>query len=305
MPLNVSDNLPAIELLLAENIFALDTQRSSKQDIRPLKIGVLNLMPLKIETETDLIRLLSNSPLQIELTLVKTNGHISKNTPEEHINEFYVSFDSIKNQKFDGFIITGAPVEMMDFEEVDYWSELTEILDWTKKSVTSTFHICWAAQAGMYHHYGVKKELLPEKKFGVFEHRVCIENHPLFRGFDDTFFVPHSRHTTISEADVANCNDLTILAVSDEAGIYIVSAHGGRELYVTGHSEYTALTLNNEYKRDLAKGMNTAMPENYYKNNDSTLEPMVRWRAHANLLYTNWLNYFVYQETPFNIEEIK
>ena len=305
MPLNVSDNLPAIELLLAENIFALDTQQSSKQDIRPLKIGVLNLMPLKIETETDLIRLLSNSPLQIELTLVKTNGHISKNTPEEHINEFYVSFDSIKNQKFDGFIITGAPVEMMAFEEVDYWSELTEILDWTKKSVTSTFHICWAAQAGMYHHYGVKKELLPEKKFGVFEHRVCIENHPLFRGFDDTFFVPHSRHTTISEADVANCNDLTILAVSDEAGIYIVSAHGGRELYVTGHSEYTALTLNNEYKRDLAKGMNTAMPENYYKNNDSTLEPMVRWRAHANLLYTNWLNYFVYQETPFNIEEIK
>lgn len=305
MPLNISDNLPAIELLLAENIFALDTQRSSKQDIRPLKIGVLNLMPLKIETETDLIRLLSNSPLQIELTLVKTNGHISKNTPEEHINEFYVSFDSIKNQKFDGFIITGAPVEMMAFEEVDYWSELTEILDWTKKSVTSTFHICWAAQAGMYHHYGVKKELLPEKKFGVFEHRVCIENHPLFRGFDDTFFVPHSRHTTISEADVANCNDLTILAVSDEAGIYIVSAHGGRELYVTGHSEYTALTLNNEYKRDLAKGMNTAMPENYYKNNDSTLEPMVRWRAHANLLYTNWLNYFVYQETPFNIEEIK
>lgn len=305
MPLNVSDNLPAIELLLAENIFALDTQQSSKQDIRPLKIGVLNLMPLKIETETDLIRLLSNSPLQIELTLVKTNGHISKNTPEEHINEFYVSFDSIKNQKFDGFIITGAPVEMMAFEEVDYWNELTEILDWTKKSVTSTFHICWAAQAGMYHHYGVKKELLPEKKFGVFEHRVCIENHPLFRGFDDTFFVPHSRHTTISEADVANCNDLTILAVSDEAGIYIVSADGGRELYVTGHSEYTALTLNNEYKRDLAKGMNTAMPENYYKNNDSTLEPMVRWRAHANLLYTNWLNYFVYQETPFNIEEIK
>lgn len=305
MPLNISDNLPAIELLLAENIFALDTQRSSKQDIRPLKIGVLNLMPLKIETETDLIRLLSNSPLQIELTLVKTNGHISKNTPEEHMNEFYVSFDNIKNQKFDGFIITGAPVEMMAFEEVDYWNELTEILDWTKKNVTSTFHICWAAQAGMYHHYGVKKELLPEKKFGVFEHRVCIENHPLFRGFDDTFFVPHSRHTTISEADVANCNDLTILAVSDEAGIYIVSAHGGRELYVTGHSEYTALTLNNEYKRDLAKGMNTAMPENYYKNNDSTLEPMVRWRAHANLLYTNWLNYFVYQETPFNIEEIK
>lgn len=305
MPLNVSDNLPAIELLLAENIFALDTQQSSKQDIRPLKIGVLNLMPLKIETETDLIRLLSNSPLQIELTLVKTNGHISKNTPEEHINEFYVSFDSIKNQKFDGFIITGAPVEMMAFEEVDYWNELTDILDWSKKNVTSTFHICWAAQAGLYHHYGVKKELLPQKKFGVFEHHICVERHPLFRGFDDTFFVPHSRHTTISEADVANCNDLTILAVSDEAGIYIVSAHGGRELYVTGHSEYTALTLNNEYKRDLAKGMNTAMPENYYKNNDSTLEPMVRWRAHANLLYTNWLNYFVYQETPFNIEEIK
>lgn len=305
MPLNIPNSLPAIEHLEKENIFVLDEQVSSKQDIRPLRIGVLNLMPLKVETETDLIRLLSNTPLQIELTLVKMGGHVSKNTSMEHMDEFYLNFQSIKDKKFDGFIITGAPVELMPFEEVGYWNELSQILDWSKTNVTSVFHICWAAQAGLYHHYGLNKQLLSQKLSGVFEHKVLVDKHPLFRGFDDTFYVPHSRNTTVLERDILNCSELTLLSASDEAGAYLISARNGREFYVTGHSEYTALTLNNEYKRDIAKGLNVGVPKNYYKNDDPSLGPLVRWRAHANLLFSNWLNYFVYQETPFNVDEIK
>ncbi len=305
MPLNIPNNLPAIEHLERENIFVLDEQVSSKQDIRPLRIGVLNLMPLKVETETDLIRLLSNTPLQIELTLVKMSGHVSKNTSTEHMDEFYLEFKDIKDKKFDGFIITGAPVELMDFEEVYYWKELEEILDWSKSNVTSVFHICWAAQAGLYHHYGLQKKILDKKLSGVFEHKVLVERHPLFRGFDDTFYVPHSRNTTILEEDILRRNDLQLLSVSDEAGAYLISARNGREFYVTGHSEYTAMTLNNEYKRDVAKGLNVELPKNYYRNDDANQAPIVRWKAHANLLFSNWLNYFVYQETPFNVEEIK
>lgn len=305
MPLNIPNNLPAIFYLQDENIFVLDETRSTNQDIRPLKIGLLNLMPLKIETETDLIRLLSNTPLQIELTLVKIGNHISKNTPKEHMDEFYTTFDSIRSSKFDGFIITGAPVEMLPFESVDYWDELQEIMDWTKTNVTSTFHICWAAQAGLYYHYGINKYPLKNKMFGVFDHTTEQPNHPLFRGFDSCFKVPHSRHTGIKEKDILDCSDLTILSKSADAGVYIVSARGGRELYVTGHSEYTAFTLDNEYKRDLEKGLDIMIPKNYYREDNPNFGPMVTWRAHANLLYTNWLNYFVYQETPYNIDDIK
>lgn len=305
MPLNIPNNLPAISYLQDENIFVLDEIRSTNQDIRPLKIGLLNLMPLKIETETDLIRLLSNTPLQIELTLVKIGSHIPKNTPKEHMDEFYTTFDTIRSSKFDGFIITGAPVEMFPFESVDYWDELKEIMDWTKTNVTSTFHICWAAQAGLYHHYGINKYPLKNKMFGVFNHTTEQPNHPLFRGFDSCFKAPHSRHTGIKEKDILDCSELTILSKSDDAGVYIVSARGGRELYVTGHSEYTAFTLDNEYRRDLERGLDIMIPKNYYRDNNPNLEPMVTWRAHANLLYTNWLNYFVYQETPYNIDDIK
>ncbi len=305
MPINLPNNLPAISYLEQENIFVIDEAKGSKQDIRALKIGILNLMPLKIETETDLIRLLSNSPLQIELSLVKMKGHISKNTSKEHLDEFYVDFDAIRNAKFDGFIITGAPVEMLPFEEVDYWEELTEILSWTKTHVTSTFHICWAAQAAMYYHYGINKQVLNKKLFGVFEHYTLVDKHPLLRGFDTSFYVPHSRHTTIKEEDVIECKELSILSKSIDAGVYIVSARGGRELYVTGHSEYTAGTLDKEYKRDLEKGLSIEIPVNYYPEDDPKQSPKVKWRAHANLLFSNWLNYFVYQSTPYNLDEIE
>ena len=305
MPLNIPNNLPAISYLEEVNIFVLDGFRAISQDIRPLKIAVLNLMPLKIETETDLIRLLSNTPLQIELTLLKIGSHIPKNTPAEHMDQFYVDFAEIESQKYDGLIITGAPVENMPFEEVDYWDELVTILNWSKTHVTSTVHICWAAQAGLYHHYGISKHLLKQKMFGVFPHHILVKNHPLFRGFDDVFYVPHSRHTEVKIEDILACPELQLLSVSDEAGAYMVSARNGREIYITGHSEYTAFTLDNEYKRDLSKGLNIQIPRNYYQGDNPNNDPVVRWKAHANLLFSNWLNYFVYQQTPFKIEEIR
>lgn len=305
MPLNLQKNLPAIELLKKENIFVMDALRAAEQDIRPLRVVVLNLMPLKITTETDLIRLLSNSPLQIELDFLKIKGHTPKNTPIEHMQEFYKDFDSITNDYYDGMIITGAPVELMEFEEVAYWHEVTEIFNWAHKHVTSTLYICWAAQAGLYHFYDVPKYELSAKMFGVFKHTLNEPTNPIFRGFDDEFFVPHSRHTEIRKEDILKVPELTLLSESKDSGVYMVTARGGREFFITGHSEYSPNTLNDEYLRDMAKGMDIEVPQNYFKNNDPEQGPLVRWRGHANLLFTNWLNYFVYQETPFNIEDIK
>ena len=305
MPLNLPNKLPAIELLKKENIFVIDHSRATQQDIRPLHIAILNLMPLKITTETDLIRLLSNSPLQIEVTFMKLKSHTSKNTPIEHMMTFYTDFEEMRSQKYDGMIVTGAPVEQMDFKDVNYWDELTDIFDWARTHVTSTLYICWAAQAGLYHFYGIPKYPLEKKMFGIFEHHKSAPLHPIFRGFDDVFFVPHSRHTEIHKEDIMNCPDLTLLSESEEAGVYMVVARNGREFFITGHSEYSPMTLDTEYKRDLGKGLPIEMPKNYYKNDDPEQGVLVRWRAHANLLFTNWLNYFVYQETPYNIEDIK
>ncbi len=305
MPLNLPDRLPAIELLKEENIFVIDTSRAKHQDIRPLRIVILNLMPLKITTETDLIRLLSNSPLQVELSFMKIKSHTSKNTPIEHMKEFYVDFDQMRDEKFDGMIITGAPVEQLDFEEVSYWDEIKEIFDWTRSHVTSTFYICWAAQAGLYHHYGVPKYPLDKKMFGIFEHQVLDPLHPIFRGFDDSFFVPHSRHTEVRKEDILKVAELTLLSESHDSGVYLTMARGGREFFVTGHSEYSPYTLDTEYRRDVNKGLPIDVPTNYYVDNDPDKGPFVRWRGHANLLFSNWLNYFVYQETPYNINEIK
>lgn len=304
MPLTIPQGLPAIETLKKENIFVMDDKRAVEQDIRPLRIAILNLMPLKITTETDLIRLLSNSPLQIEIEFIKLKSHTSKNTPVEHLKMFYKDFKSLRHNKYDGLIITGAPVEKMEFEEVNYWEELKGIFDWAKTNVTSTLYICWAAQAGLYYYYGIPKHDLPQKKFGVFKHRVLDKTNPIFRGFDDEFYVPHSRHTEILRQDIEKNKQLSIISESDEAGVYMVTAHNGREFYITGHSEYAPNTLDDEYKRDLAKGLDIAMPQGYYKNNDPAQGPLVRWRSHANLLFTNWLNYFVYQETPYDINSI-
>lgn len=305
MPLNLPDRLPAIELLKKENIFVFDHSRASRQDIRPLRIVVLNLMPLKITTETDLVRLLSNTPLQIELSFMKLRSHTPKNTPVEHMKAFYKDFELMSDERFDGMIITGAPVEQMPFEEVSYWSEVSAIFDWARTHVTSTLYICWAAQAGLYHHYGVPKHDLPHKMFGIFEHTVNRPLLPIFRGFDDVFYVPHSRHTEIRWEDIERCPELDILSESPEAGVYMVMARGGREFFVTGHSEYSPYTLDGEYKRDLAKGLPIDMPRNYYRGDDPSQPPLVRWRAHANLLFSNWLNYYVYQETPYDINEIR
>lgn len=305
MPLNLPDRLPAIELLKKENIFVFDHSRASRQDIRPLRIVVLNLMPLKITTETDLVRLLSNTPLQIELSFMKLRSHTPKNTPVEHMKAFYKDFELMRNERFDGMIITGAPVEQMPFEEVSYWSEVSAIFDWARTHVTSTLYICWAAQAGLYHHYGVPKHDLPHKMFGIFEHTVNRPLLPIFRGFDDVFYVPHSRHTEIRREDIERCPELDILSESPEAGVYMVMARGGREFFVTGHSEYSPYTLDGEYKRDLAKGLPIDMPRNYYRGDAPSQPPLVRWRAHANLLFSNWLNYYVYQETPYDINEIR
>jgi homoserine O-succinyltransferase len=304
MPLNLPDKLPAIELLKKENIFVMDNSRATQQDIRPLRIVVLNLMPIKITTETDLVRLLSNSPLQVEISFMKLKSHTSKHTPVEHMKAFYTDFEDMKSQKYDGMIITGAPVEQIDFEEVKYWGELTEIFDWARTHVTSTLYICWAAQAGLYHYYGVPKHPLPKKMFGIFEHRALDPLHAIFRGFDDTFYVPHSRHTEVRREDIEKAKELTILSESEESGVYLIEGRKGREFFVTGHSEYSPYTLDNEYKRDLAKGLPIEKPVNYYIDDDPAKGPFVRWKAHANLLFSNWLNYFVYQETPYNINDI-
>ena len=305
MPLNVPNQLPAVELLKQENIFVMYSGRASSQDIRPLKIVILNLMPLKITTETDLIRLLSNTPLQLEIEFMKLKSHTSKNTPVEHMKQFYKSFYKMKDQKYDGMIITGAPVELMPFEDVHYWEEFKEIVDWARTHVTSTLYICWAAQAGLYHSYGIQKYPLKDKMFGVFKHQINEIHNPIFRGFDDVFEVPHSRHTEIRKEDILQVPELTLLSESADAGVYMVMARNGRDLYITGHSEYSPMTLDTEYKRDLTKGVAIQMPRNYYLNDDSNEKPVVRWRAHANLLFTNWLNYFVYQETPFDITQIR
>ena len=305
MPLTLPDRLPAIELLKQENIFVMDTTRAASQDIRPLRIAVLNLMPLKITTETDLVRLLSNSPLQIELSFMKVKSHTSKNTPVEHMKAFYTDFEEMRHHKYDGFIITGAPVEHMEFEEVSYWEEMTEIFDWARHNVTSTLYICWAAQAGLYHYYGVPKYPLDKKMFGIFKHHVNNPEIPLFRGFDDEFSIPHSRHTEVRREDIERKPELDILAESEESGVSVVMARGGREIFLTGHSEYSPLTLDTEYKRDLGKGLPIEMPKHYYRGDDPSQPPLVTWRGHANLLFNNWLNYYVYQATPYRLEDIK
>ena len=305
MPLNLKKNLPAIELLKEEQIFVIDSSRASEQDIRPLRVIVLNLMPLKITTETDIVRLLSNTSLQVELDFLKIKGHTPKNTPIEHMMEFYKEFSEISSDYYDGMIITGAPVEQMEFEEVDYWDEIKGIFNWARTHVTSTLYICWAAQAGLYHFHGVPKYDLAAKMFGVFRHTLREPYLPIFRGFDDEFFVPHSRHTEVRKEDLLKVPELTLLSDSEESGVYMAMARGGREFFITGHSEYSSYTLNDEYMRDAEKGLPINIPHNYYRNDDPAQGPVVRWRGHANLLFTNWLNYYVYQETPYRIEDVE
>lgn len=305
MPVKIPDNLPAIELLKKENIFVMTDLRASVQDIRPLRVLVLNLMPLKISTETDFVRLLSNNPLQVEIDFMRLDTHTPKNTPLEHLELFYKGFSEIQENYYDGMIVTGAPVEMLDFEQVSYWPEITSIFDWARTHVTSTLYICWASQAALYHFYGVEKKPLEEKLFGVFKHSTKDKQTLLFRGFDDEFFIPHSRHTTVLREDILNKEDVEILSESEEAGVAIVSSRGGREFYLTGHSEYAPLTLHEEYQRDLEKGQKINMPLNYYADNNPENQPVVRWAGHANLLFNNWLNYFVYQETPYDLNNIK
>ena len=305
MPIKIPNNLPAIETLRQENIFCMTESRADTQDIRPLKIILLNLMPTKIDTETQFTRLLGNTPLQVELTLVAMSSHESKNTTKEHMIAFYKSFDDVKGEKFDGMIVTGAPVEMMDFEQVDYWQELAEIFDWAKTNVHSTMFICWGAQAGLYHYYGVPKRILPKKFSGIYPHKVVDKNSMLFRGFDDVFNVPQSRNSGIDKEEILKVPDLKILSESDETGVYCVKTLDNRKVFITGHSEYDALTLEKEYLRDKRAGLNPDVPVNYYPNDDDTQAPMVTWRAHANLLFMNWLNYYVYQSTPYDVNSIK
>ena len=305
MPIKIPDNLPAVKILESENIFVMTEKRAITQDIRPLRILVLNLMPKKIETETQFSRLLGNSPLQVEMELIHTKSHQSKNVAEEHLLAFYKTFDEVKAQTFDGMIITGAPVEHMPFEEVEYWAELCEIMEWSKTHVHSTLHVCWGAQAGLYSHFGIQKREVAEKLFGVFPHQVEYKNSILFRGFDDTFMVPQSRHTTVEREDIEKIWDLRILASSKETGVYAVTTKNGRQIFITGHSEYDADTLKAEYERDLSQGKPIKIPVNYFPNDDPTKPPMVSWRGHAHLLFSNWLNYFVYQSTPYDIKEVK
>ena len=305
MPINVPDQLPAIELLQKENIFIMDESRASHQDIRPLKIIIVNLMPVKITTETDLIRLLSNTPLQIEIDFLRMKGHQSKNTSDVHMKAFYKTFDQLKSKNYDGMIFTGAPVEMLPFEEVTYWNELTEIFDWSKKHVTSSMFICWAAQAGMHHFYGVPKYLLSKKMFGIFKHRNTNDTLPIFRGFDDEYYVPQSRHTEVLEEDIQKVPELKIVSKSNESGINMVMTHDGHQFFITGHSEYSRYTLDTEYKRDLKNNLPIEIPANYYLDNNPEKEPVMRWRGHANLLIYNWLNYYVYQETPYNLDVLE
>ncbi|MCU6744023.1 MULTISPECIES: homoserine O-succinyltransferase [Suilimivivens] len=304
MPVKVQNDLPAKGILENENIFVMDEDRAMHQNIRPLSICILNLMPVKQDTELQLLRALSNTPLQIAVSFMKMNSHVSLNTPIQHLNQFYKTFDELKNNKFDGLIITGAPVEQIPFEEVDYWKELCEIMDWSRKHVFSTFHICWGAQAGLYYHYGLKKVLLPQKLFGVYEHKVMNRKVPLVRGFDDTFLIPHSRHTAVLSEDIHNCSELTVLAESEEAGVLLCMAEEGRQIFVMGHPEYDRYTLHNEYMRDKNKGLPIQMPKNYYPGNDDTQRPSLQWRSHSNNLYCNWLNYYVYQTTPYDLNEI-
>lgn len=304
MPLNLPDRLPAIQLLRKENIFVIDETRAIHQDIRPLKIIILNLMPLKIATETDLLRLLSNSPLQIEIDFLQIEGHIAKNTSLEHLNAFYHTFSEIKANKYDGMIITGAPVELLPFEEVDYWQELCNIFDWATHHVTSTMFVCWGAQAALNYHYGVPKYPLTKKMFGVFDHRITDSKLPIFRGFDDVYRAPHSRHTEIRAKDIDKVPELKVISYSKTAGVYMAIAKNGKQLFITGHPEYSRDTLDKEYKRDLGKGLPIELPLNYYPSDDAAKVPVLSWRSHANLLYSNWLNYYVYQETPYNLEEI-
>ncbi|MEE3383872.1 MAG: homoserine O-succinyltransferase [Prevotella sp.] len=304
MPLRIPDRLPAIDLLKKENIFVMDDSRAHNQDIRPLSIVILNLMPLKITTETDLIRLLSNTPLQLDVTFMKLKSHTPKNTPVEHMMMFYKDFEVLKKRKFDGMIITGAPVETYDFEDVTYWDEMKEIFTWAKTHVQSTLFICWAAQAGLYFHYGIPKYPLEKKMFGIFEQRPLVPQMPIFRGFDDMFYMPHSRHTEIHREDIEQNPYLSIIAEGEESGVSVVVARGGREFYVTGHLEYAPRTLDMEYRRDIGKRDDVELPKNYYRDDNPDNDPLVRWRAHANLFYANWINYYVYQETPYDINLI-
>ena len=303
MPIKVQGDLPAKEILERENIFVMDEHRALHQDIRPLQIVILNLMPVKQDTELQLLRSLSNTPLQVDITFMAVSSHESKNTSTSHLNKFYVTFEDIRRKKFDGMIITGAPVEKMEYEEVDYWEELTRIMKWTKTHVTSTIHLCWGAQAALYYHYGIPKHLLPEKMFGLFWHRVYNRKIPLVRGFDDVFLAPHSRHTEVRAEDIWNCQELMVLAESDEAGVFLCMAGDGKQIFIMGHPEYDRVTLDEEYHRDLEKGLDIQIPKNYYQNGDPNIKPLLRWRAHANNLYTNWLNYYVYQVTPYELTE--
>lgn len=301
MPIKVQGDLPAKEILERENIFVMDENRAMHQDIRPIEIAILNLMPLKEETELQLLRSLSNTPLQVNITFLMVTSHESKNTATSHLNQFYITFDDVKERSFDGMIITGAPVEQLEFEEVDYWEELTHIMDWTKTNVTSTIHLCWGAQAAMYYHYGVQKKPLDRKMFGLFWHKVLNRKVPLVRGFDDMFLAPHSRHTEVPKESIEACEDLMILADSDEAGVFLAMNRDGRQIFVMGHPEYDRVTLDGEYKRDVGKGLDIDMPLNYYQGNDPENRPVLMWRSHANNMYTNWLNYYVYQATPYNL----
>lgn len=305
MPLRLPDRLPAIDILKGENIFVMDETRAHNQEIRPLRIVILNLMPLKITTETDLIRLLSNTPLQMDICFMKLQSHTPKNTPVEHMMMFYKSFEELSSQKFDGMIITGAPIENMDYEAVEYWEEIQAIFNWSRTHVTSTMFLCWGAMAGLYHFYGIPKYPLPKKMFGIFQQQTLNPALPIFRGFDDTFFMPQSRHTEVRTEDILAHKELEIIAESPESGVSIVMARGGREFFITGHLEYARDTLDREYKRDKGKRDDVDVPVNYYMNNNPAKPPIVTWRAHANLFYSNWINYYVYQETPYNIDEIK
>ena len=304
MPIKIPDDLPAKEILTKENIFVMCEKRAYQQDIRPLKIAILNLMPDKIATETQLLRLLGNTPLQVDIVLLHPKTHKSKNTSGEHLFKFYNTFDEIRHEKFDGLIITGAPIEHLDFTEVTYWDELKDIMDWSKKNVYSTFHICWGAQAGLYHHYGIPKYPLGAKMFGIFPHKICKKHIRLLWGFDDEFYVPQSRHTEVRREDIEKVPELDILAESEEAGIYMVASKDGRQIFVTGHSEYDAVTLRNEYNRDVDKGLDIHIPKNYFPDDDPKVFPQVKWKSHAHLLFANWLNYYVYQETPYALDEI-
>lgn len=304
MPIKIPNDLPAVQTLADENIFVMTETRAITQDIRPLRIVLLNLMPKKIETETQISRILGNTPLQIELTLIRTKTHQSQNTAQEHLLAFYKTFDDIRHEKYDGMIITGAPVELLDFEQVDYWEELCEIMEWTKTNVHSTMHICWGAQAGLYHHYGIKKYSLPKKLFGVFPHKADYVNSMLLRGFDGVFHVPHSRYTEVKREEIEANPNLRVLASSEQAGVHIVSSIGGRQFFIMGHAEYDPLTLDAEFRRDAAAGLGTLPPENYYPNNDPEQAPVINWRAHGSLLFINWLNYFVYQSTPYDLKDL-